>query len=375
MFIESLRLRNFRNYEKLELDFHRHVNVFIGQNGQGKSNILEALEYTISGHSFRSVHNDQVIKNLSEPHESKVIGVVNQRDLKKEIELHLFEKKTEIKFNGKKVSRDFLQKNFCAVVFTPDSLSVVKQGPQERRNLLDQIAKSIAIEKSKIPNDFARCLKTRNRVLKERLDGTLSKREADALLESINHSFLPLATELVTLRLETINELILPMKKAFSALLTEGSVDISVEYVISGKSAIDWSQNQVYDALKTRLQELQVAELSSSQSLVGPHKHDVRFLFNGKDARTFCSQGQQRAITLAFKIAQILKYFEIKGEYPLLLLDDVFSELDFEKRENLMRMLSDTPAQIFLTTTELDEQIQFGKKEVKVFEITRGQAR
>jgi DNA replication and repair protein RecF len=148
-----------------------------------------------------------------------------------------------------------------------------------------------------------------------------------------------------------------------------------VDNVISAQSAVDWDPNSVYDAHRSRLRELARAEIDSGQSLIGPHKHDVRFLFQNKDARFFCSQGQQRAIILAFKIAQILLFQQKRGESPFLLLDDVLSELDQVRRHNLLKVLSSLKSQIFMTSTELGVPEEFAKSELAVFEVQSGRVK
>ena len=155
-------------------------------------------------------------------------------------------------------------------------------------------------------------------------------------------------------------------------ILKNQTVDIAVDYVISGKSAIDWDQNQVYDAQTLRLKQLASAEMATGQSLVGPHKHDVRFLFDGEDSRSFCSQGQQRSLVLAMKIAQVELHKQVHGLYPILLLDDVLSELDPIRQTSLLALLQDLEAQIFLTNTVYDQRNLFSEKEVSVFNVDNG---
>jgi DNA replication and repair protein RecF len=372
MRIESLKLLQFRNYSEQEIVFNPQVNLFIGQNGQGKSNLLEAIEILLSGQSFRPSSNEDYILKTAKTETAILRGKVIIRNLQKEIETQISNNKKKTLLNGKKVGRSELSRQFSTVVFSPDSLSVVKQGPHERRELIDSLIGSLFQDKTHQVYEYAKCLKTRNKVLKNYSLGLTKASETNALLESVNILFLPLAASLVNTRIQTIKKLSPELKTVLRNILNDGDVDISVDYVISQQSAIDWSPNQVYDSLKTRLVDLQAAELSSGQSLVGAHKHDVRFNFNGEDARFYCSQGQQRAIVLATKVAQILLHYEMHGVYPVLLLDDVFSELDSEKRESFLGILQKTPAQIFLTTTDFAKSKDFGKKEMTVFEITKG---
>ena len=368
----SLELRDFRNYAQLEMSFNDQVNVFVGKNGQGKSNILEALEMSVAGESFRPAQPEDFIRKESEHRHAWIRAGVHQHELSKSLEVRIHEGVKSFFINGHKTSRPELRRQFSSVTFTPDTLAVVKAGPSERRDLFDQMTFSLESEMAQVHHDFQKALKARNRLLKDHASKSYPAAEFHPVLESLTESFLPLAARVTFRRIQTIKAVSEAIQNALRSILNNTSVDISVDYVISEKSAIDWSQNQVYDALKTRLRDLRAAELSSGQSLVGPHKHDVIFYFNRQDARYFCSQGQQRAIALAVKIAHIMQHYKVRSEYPVLLLDDVFSELDREKQESLLGVLRDTPAQIFLTTTEIEESRHFGLKDTKVFTIEQG---
>jgi DNA replication and repair protein RecF len=374
MKVESLELRDFRSYENTNLSFINQVNVFVGKNGQGKSNILEAIELILSGDSFRPCQPDDFIRHQSANQVAIVKACVSNHDLLKNIDLTFQHRKRQIRLNGHRLSAGQLQKILASVTFTPDSLAIVKAGPQERRQLLDTISKSLEKHNVDLLLDFNKCLKARNKVLKQAIDTGALTTEMSVVLSSLTERFLPVAASVTFARIQTIKRLQPVLERMLRTILNDEHVDISVDYVISEKSAIAWSPNQVYDALKSRLRDLRAAELSSGQTLVGPHKHDVKFCFNGKDARYFCSQGQQRAIALAIKIAHIKLYQESFGEFPILLLDDVFSELDAEKQECLLGVLREMPAQIFLTTTEIEESRHFGLKDVKVFLIDKGRA-
>jgi DNA replication and repair protein RecF len=209
-------------------------------------------------------------------------------------------------------------------------------------------------------------------VLKDGLSGAISASQCEDLLVSLNAAFMPLATDIIFSRLAALKAILPLVNKAAKFILNDPSVDISVDYVISKKSSVDWSKNQVYDTLKLRLNELKDVEVRTGQSLVGPHKNDVIFRYNHQDARFFCSQGQQRAIVLAFKIAQVELCFEKNQHYPLLLLDDVLSELDKEKREKLLEILSLVQAQIFLTSTDLGTTQMMSNQNTSVFRIEKG---
>jgi DNA replication and repair protein RecF len=279
----------------------------------------------------------------------------------------------EAVWNGRRVSGDRLTKHFPLVLFSPESLLAIKQGPEARRTLLDDVVMTHAPSSFKIIKEFRRALKTRNRVLKDFKRGLTPRDQAHDLIESIDPLFLPLAVELTTARLESLRALQDDFSRAIRFVLERQDVDISVEYLISQQNALVWSRSDLLSAMHKRSIELRSQELESGQSLIGPQRHDIRILFSGKDSRFFCSQGQQRALILSFKMAQILYHHRSYEVYPFLLLDDVLSELDPVRRTNLVKFLRDIPAQIFLTTTDLSFSTDFGDRRINVFNIENGQ--
>ena len=223
--------------------------------------------------------------------------------------------------------------------------------------------------------DFRKALKTRNKLLKDYLDENLDKKSTLSVLESLEPIYLNLAAQLTLKRIKLLHNMLGGIIEAME-FISKKSVDISVEYRISGENylqkANEISLEQINNALYQRLQQLRDAELSSGSSLVGPHKHEIVFLYDQKDSRFYCSQGQQRALILAFKMAQIMYYYKLHEAYPILLLDDVLSELDFVKRGALIEFLQSIKTQIFLTTTDLHLPEELRMNESRVFEVKEG---
>jgi DNA replication and repair protein RecF len=372
MIIDNLVLRNFRNYSDQKIELHPKTNIFYGANGSGKTNLLEAVRLLFGNESFRSHHNEEMIQKNSNILNARLEAEILQKDEKDKISITLSNSKKEYSLAEKRLSRLYIKTRFSSILFSPDSLSIVKQGPGLRRELIDDIMCSIHRDKLKLIDAYNRCLKTRNKILKDQLLGLLTRTEAESLILSLNASFLPLAVEYVQGRLQAIKKIQPIANLILKTLLKDENVDIFVEYVISSQSGIAWSQNQVYDALLKRMSELKQAEEKLGQTLIGPHKHEIQFKFKNEEARYYCSQGQQRAIILAFKIAQVLLYKEEHNESPILLLDDVFSEFDEERRKLLLKILVDMEAQIMLTTTEIEDPNLFEKKEKKLFEVKNG---
>jgi DNA replication and repair protein RecF len=192
------------------------------------------------------------------------------------------------------------------------------------------------------------------------------------LIESINPSFLRLGAQLTSARLEALTGILQDFNSAMQ-YISKTQEQISVQYTISGMNAVHYSAENVFDALQKRASDLVDAELAGGVSLVGPHKHDIVFLYGEKDSRFYCSQGQQRAIILSFKMAQIVYHRKAHDVYPILMLDDVLSELDQQKRDSLITFLHEINTQIFVTTTDFTLPKSFSLDEVAVLKISNGQ--
>lgn len=370
MIFEKLRLVNFRNYRDVTLSFSPRINVFLGENGQGKTNILEALYLLSQGDSFR--YGDNVTLINSQTKESVIQALVNQNDLHYKLTLGISKSRKLLTLNNKKVSSTDLRKIFASVVFSPESLSSIKEGADHRRKLVDELLITFDRQNAHLIADFRKILKTRNKILKNNLDGLQDRRVTLDLLESLEPQFLRLGTQLTFARIKALQGLGKEFNSAMQYISGKSDVDISVEYSISDQNAYHFSEQDVYEALKKRLQELHDAELSSGTSLVGPHKHDIVFLYGENDSRFYCSQGQQRAIILSFKMAQIVYHRKAHGTYPVLMLDDVLSELDNAKRNALITFLHEINTQIFVTTTDFSLPELFSADNVSVMHIKDG---
>jgi DNA replication and repair protein RecF len=364
-----LELKNFRNYKNLRIEIPSGISIFVGSNGQGKTNLLEAMYLLLRGESFRPATK---INFLSEPSGAFIHARLKQDYLNFDLSAQITEDRAVYSINDKKVRPSILARKFPVVLFSPECLSAIKEGPDQRRQLLDDIVLMHSRARDRVLYDYRRCLRTRNRILRDFKNGLSSEEKANALLNSLDPLFLPLAAELTVARLDALKAMSEDVQRAARAVLSPMSVDISVEYLISGQNSLEWSRSEVISAMHNRSIELRRQEMQSGSSLVGPHRHDIRFLFAGKDSRFFCSQGQQRALILSFKMAQILYHHRAYQTYPFLLLDDVLSELDPERRANLINFLKDIPSQIFLTTTDLAFSMDFGNRKPNVFSIERG---
>ena len=347
LYIDSIKTFGFRNLENLEFSPNSNINIFIGKNGQGKTNLLETIYVASKGKSFRP-GKIQEWKNQKIDPESPCKLEFKLRDGKHSHHLKIIwgESTKQIFLDEKKVTSGKLLQLFPTILFSPESLLSIKEGPDKRRNLLDEMLTS-SVGTQHFYTQYKKSLKNRNRFLKNSKEsGTFNEN----LYKSLNILFLNFSTQLTAARVDLLFKLNPHIKKALT-LIFGNELDYEFEYIISERHVKNWSPNEILEFQQLRAKDLRNAELSYGSSLVGAHKHDLKFMLNGKDARFFSSQGQQRGLILAIKMAEVMYRFE-QGEKPILLLDDVLSELDFEKREKLYEFLSTFKTQIFITTTD-----------------------
>lgn len=350
MYCQSLRLLNFRNYRQAEFKFSPRLNVLVGENGRGKTNIVESIYTALAGESFRFADNSSLI--LHGEKEARIDLRLMRESLDYHLRVEILKSRKRHFVNGKVVSSADLRRLFGVVLFSPESLNSIKEGADHRRSLIDDLLVVFEKRNSELISLFRRALKSRNRILKNYVEGLESRPQTIQLVESINPQYFNLARDLTSARIRAINAILPDFNEAMKAISRASDVEISVEYVVSGENHLKSTSETMLNTMLNRAQELSDAELSAGTSLVGPHKHDIVFLYNQKDSRIFCSQGQQRAVILAFKIAQIVYHRKVHGVYPLLLLDDVLSELDKGKREALISFLHEINTQTFITTTD-----------------------
>lgn len=349
--IRQLRLYHFRNFEEARIDFIDGANVFVGYNGQGKSNILEAIYLLFTGESFRSAHPKHLVQHGFT--ESSIAAMVGDRDQTDKVLVKIQEGRKSLFLNDKKTTRRQLLERQPVTLFSPESLNAIKGPPDERRRLIDELSLFVHPAKEKTFSDFRRILRTRNQVLR---DGKAEKRtraETLRLLGALEESFLSLATEVTALRTSALSNLEDPINTAMHQI-SQGFPKIGFRYLISERDSLRLSHEEIHNLMRKRMAELQPAELATGASLVGPQKHDLIFLFGENDSRFYCSQGQQRSLILAFKLAQIVYHRRALGKTPILLLDDVLSELDGDKRKSFVELIKNMEAQIVITTTEFD---------------------
>lgn len=349
MWIKTIRYYNFRNISEAQLNLLPGLNILVGNNGQGKTNFIEGIFLGLTGETFRYGENAH-LASFGKTQASVALVVENKDN--NELRFIIENSRKTHWVNGKKLSSHRLSTQFPVVLFSPESLATVKEGSGERRDLIDHFLFTCPnLGYQGLFDEYSKILKSKNKVLKALSEQQMGRDQAIHLLASYEERFLELAFEVTFHRIQGIIHIFEDLQKVAKDLYPI-PVEISVEYVISDKNAMHYSKEQLRQILNNRLSELKAAEMAVGHSLVGPHKHDIKFLINNKDSRSFCSQGQQRALILSFKLAQLMYHRRAYGTVPILFLDDVLSELDGQTRANLVKLLNVTEGQIFITTTD-----------------------
>ncbi len=348
MNIKQLRLKNFRNYENETLNFSDGINIIFGKNGMGKTNALEGIYYFSQGRGLRGGSRDAV-RSGSSSGEIRLSFSSENRDFEGVI---LFEgKQKKISLNDielKKTSQ--LIGRFVCVLFTPDEMNLVKGAPDVRRRFIDSAI--IPIKPS-----YLSLLMTYNLILKQK--GSLLRQEKYDMLPVFNHQLAEIGSKIIVMRHSYIEKI------KGSAAETQLDISLGREKLDVGYSdGVHFTDDLdgTRRAFMKKLAEMEESEKENKICFVGPHRDDLSFKVNGKNARGFASQGQQRSIVLCMKCAQMELLREETGEYPVLLLDDIMSELDSERRRFLTEKI--TGKQVIITCTDIESSGlgQFGNK-------------
>ncbi len=365
MTIQSLELINFRNYERQKISFSDGINILYGQNAQGKTNILEALYIASTGKSHRTNSYHDLIKNGYQGFELKLDAVVNDRDNNITIR-YSKENGRYAEING--VKRDKLSDilgTLNIILFSPETLEVVKGSPAIRRKFLDIIL-------CQTNRQYLHILKRYNQLIKNKaiaLKMGKHEKKYEEMIPVWNEHISMYGAKITFIRKNAISELDFFMKNGIHTI-TDGTENSELQYRtfcnFDKDSDEEYFKNQLINTLSRGIKK----ELSISQCLYGPHRDDFEILLNGMNSRQYCSQGQQRTLALSLILSELLFVEGIKGEKPVLLLDDVMSELDLKRQEYLIKSLSNV--QTIITTTDELPYANIKEREVKKFFIKSG---
>ena len=359
MKINSAEIENFRNIERLSLNFDQ-VNIIYGENAQGKTNLIEAIYLFTGSKSFRGVKDKELVKFGSDFARLKIEFENNSRQQNAEI---FIENRRSASLNGvKKKSTAVLGEELKAVIFSPVHLSMVKDGPLERRRFIDNALCQLKSNYRNVLKEYNRSLTQRNMLLKD-----IGKNSSLADMLYIWDKNLAVSGAKIIYQRQKYIEALLPYAKEVFNGLSSGKENIDL--ILKGPFGYEnMTVEEIQKHLMFTLDNNRGNDIINRITTVGPHRDDMEILINGKSARSFGSQGQQRSCVLALKLAEASLLNEMTEDRPLALLDDVMSELDISRQDYILNHIKDW--QVFITCCDANTVLRL--KEGKTFHIENG---
>lgn len=362
MKIKKIKLLNYRNYDNVEIEFNDNLNIIIGDNAQGKTNLLEAIYVLAVTKSFLSVNDRNLIKFNNKF--SFIKGYLENKDSLNSLSIMLNENGKVVKFNEKEIRKlsDYISR-MNVVIFSADSIRMIKESPASRRKYFNIQISQINKKYLKILNDYNTILRQRNEFLKVI---NLNKKSDIDYLDVLNDKYCDLSILLYDYRKKYINSINEYINKIF--FLITGLEKIKINY---NSNVISVDSENIKESLLNKLKKNINKEMQYRMTLIGPHRDDYSFSLNDKDLSLFGSQGQIRSAILAMKLSEVMLFDEAVNDSPILLLDDIFSELDIGKRNNILSYLNEK-IQTIITTTDIENINENIRKKANVYKIENG---
>lgn len=352
MWVKNLKIKNFRNYKEQEINFENGINIFFGENAQGKTNIIEAIYLSAIGKSFRTKKDKELI--LENAENSLIELIYEKKDREGKIKIILGNKKN-IYFNNIKIKKlSELISNLNIVIFTPDDINILKGSPQKRRSFLDVMIGQLKPNYIFSLNSYLKVLEQRNTYLRQ----IKEEGKDEKLLDIWDEKLAEEAFKVWKYRYEFINKIEKHLKKEHKEI-TYNKEEIKLEYL-----TICNNKENFLKILKQRRK----IDIIKGFTTKGVHRDDFVIYINNKDVSIYGSQGQNRTVMLSLKLAEISVIEEELGEYPVLLLDDFMSELDNKRIKNFFEKIKNI--QVIVTCTE---KINIENLNFFVYNVKNGQ--
>ena len=360
MFIKNIELKNFRNYDELTLSFNDKVNFIVGNNAQGKTNLLEGIYMSSIGKSFRTSKDSEMIGFGKDFCKIKVTAQKNLFLTDVEIIIRNDRGKS-VKVDGVNISKtsDLLE-NIYIVIFSPEDLKIVKDEPEKRRRFIDR-------ELCLIKPYYFDCLSNYRKVLLQRNTYLKEKNIEKSVLDIWDTQLSSYGAKIISMRrdfIEKINEI----SHRLHLNITNGRENLKIEYdpSVNPVEEVKDTENILYKCLKDSYNN----DMRLRTTTKGPHRDDIQFYIDDVNVRSYGSQGQQRTAALSLKLAELDLIKNETGENAVLLLDDVMSELDNSRQEFLIRSLSDI--QLFITSTDITDNLKDVVSKGNIYKIEEG---
>lgn len=342
--VRKIELRNFRNYDHLVLDGIGDMTIFVGDNAVGKTNVVEGIQLMTAIESFRHPQISHLIKKGCDQGMVSLRLEDGRRQL--DLELLLFDGKRRYLMNGKPKKGVDLKSLCPAVMFNPDDLNLVKGSHSLRRQALDSLIGQLSANHQLICRDYANVIKHKNALLRDDA--------SEALVRSINEMLITCGSQLIAYRLSLFARLVPFLRERYDVIVASRET-AGCEYLPSWtdeREILSLGKQDIQEMLAAALDRVYEEERARRKAVVGPHADKIVFTIDGWDASDFASQGQQRSMVLAYKLSELALIKDVLGQQPILILDDVMSELDEDRRRKLVDFMEDG-MQVFITTTNL----------------------
>ncbi|RBW69153.1 DNA replication/repair protein RecF [Bacillus taeanensis] len=368
MNIETITLTNYRNYKKAEVSFENNVNVILGENAQGKTNVMEAIYVLAMVKSHRTSRDKELIRWDEEY--AKIEGRIKKRNGPLSLQLVISNKGKKAKLNELEQRRlsDYIGA-LNVVMFAPEDLNLVKGSPGIRRRFIDMEIGQVHPVYIHHLTQYQKILQQRNSLLKD-LQRHKSK-EKLLMLDVLTASLVEAAGRVIKKRFDFL-KLLQEWAEPIHQGISRGLETLNVQYLPSLDVSEEMDLSKIIEMLEKKFDKIKDKEIDRGVTLAGPHRDDLGFLVNGKDVQMFGSQGQQRTTALSIKLAEIELIKSEVGEYPILLLDDVLSELDDHRQSHLLNTIQGK-VQTFVTTTSVDGIHHETLKRATTYQVVNGE--
>ncbi len=358
MKIDQLKLYNFRNYDQLDINFNDHTNIIYGVNGSGKTNLVEAIYLLALTKSFR-INNDKILINSGKI-KAKIQGIISKNNDTSKYTLEISNDKKEVFINESKVDKlsDYVSR-INVVLFNPVDIRLIDEAPERRRKLLNISIGSLYKEYLIILANYQKILKQRNFYLR----GMYTNHNYDTTyLDILTNKLIEYGTLISKYRNDFINNINNYITDIYNNIFVGNT--LKIKYISSYKNK---NNKEILEMYKKNYQR----EMNIGKTLYGIHHDDIEFIVDNNNLKEYGSEGQRKNAIISYKLAEINVIKDIRGYYPLLILDDLFSELDKGRVLNIFKLLN-SDVQIFITTTEIRNIQKKYLKDAKIFHVEKG---
>lgn len=364
MYLEKLSLKNFRNYNSAEINFYPNVNIIIGENAQGKTNLVEAMYLLGFGKSFRTTQDKDLI--LMSENYTHVSALIKKEQTTDRIDFRYNTKqKKEIKVNEVPLAKlSELIGHVNLVIFSPEDLQLIKGTPALRRKYMDKSISQIYPYYYRLLIDYNKILKQRNNLLKQS--------GVKKMISIWDEQLADYGSKIMKYRLDFL-KMLQEICYEIHFKISQEKEQLNIEYMsnyLPKNLGDSYEYDKIYSGMLLNLKNRLDLDIKRGYTSVGPHRDDLLFYINEKESKKFGSQGQVRTTALSLKLSEIIIINKVLKESPILILDDVLSELDQTRQNELIHYISDI--QTFITTTEINSILEENLKDANIIRVENG---